>query len=102
MAALDFSRNRFSVTNSGSTSTKAHPRVRMGLFSSMGASYVDAIPPVIDLAGAGTLSIRVFGTRSARPSHGQDNFGMFGSGRYTQSNYVPPAPTWKQKIIIVM
>lgn len=102
MAALDFGKNRFSVTNNSSTSTKAHPRVRMGLFSSFGASYIDAIPPVIDLAKAATLSIKVIGTRAGRTSHGQINFGMFSSGRYTQSDYVPPPPDWMKKIIIVM
>lgn len=99
---LDFGRNRFGVTNSGgSVNTKAHPRVRSRLFRSTAGSYVDARPPVIDLAGSG-VSIKMFGTRAGRPSHGQVNFGMPKSGRYTQSNYVPPLPTWKPKIIIAM
>lgn len=101
MAALDFGRNRFTVTNSGSTSTKAHPRVRMGLFSSMGHFYVNTKPPVLDLMGNITLTYRVKGTRPGRPSHGDMNFGMFGSGRYTQSDYVYVS-TFKPRVIIVM
>lgn len=102
MAALDFSKNRFSVTNSSSTSTKAHPRMRMGLFSTFGHSYVNAIPPLVELARQATLSFKVVGTRAGRRSHGDINFGMFGSGRLYTSTYVPPPPDWSPYIIVIL
>jgi len=97
---LDFGRNRFSVSNSSSVSTKAHPRVRNRLFSAMGASLTDAKPPLRELAGV-KLSYRINGTKDGRRSHGKMNFGMFGSGRVTTSNYVYPSG-FSPKVIVVM
>lgn len=102
-APLDFGRNRFSVTNSGGTvATTAHPRVRTGLFSPFGHLYTEARPPLFEVIKAADLTYRLAGTRAGRASRGEMNLGMFASGRYTQSNYVPPPPDWQKKIIIVM
>lgn len=97
---LDFGRNRFGVSNSSSVTTKAHPRVRNGLFSSLGGFLADARPPLVDLAGA-NLSIKLNGTKQGRRSHGKRNFGMPGSGKLTTSNYVYPSG-FTPRVIIVM
>lgn len=100
MAALDFGRNRFAVTNNSSTSTKAHPRVHMGLYSPFGFSLTDARPPVFEVMQAANLTFRVVGTRAGRASRGKMNLGMFGSGRLYTSDYEYPS-TWTPKILVI-
>lgn len=105
MAVLDFGKNKFTITVSGTTASN-HAPVAGGLFRRQrGSAFVNPARdgPMEFIQGALSISpTTVHGTtRKATHAPGRPKLGMFGSGRVYESNYVYVS-NFTPKVIFVM
>ena len=103
MAVLDFGKNRFTVTVSGTTVSNHAPLAPGAPMGKVGSLFTN--PEVFNTPdfGPSNLTITLSGTSvsSGNPPV-RTNFGMFGSGRLYTSTYVLPVSTWKSQAITIM